>query len=136
MSTQIRDFPVAVLLGASVYLAPQIDRNVLIPNMNYFQFVDEGDLINARGSRFSPVDTRAMEEANARESKAGSSEKDAGGLGASESLAREPVPEWKPKTERGRKLLSLRQKYIRAGGELLDSEGIAEELRQRLGGLA
>ena len=53
-----------------------------------------------------------------------------------EKLAREPVSEWKPKTETGRKLLALREKYIRAGGELLDSEGIAEELRQRRGGLA
>jgi Arc/MetJ-type ribon-helix-helix transcriptional regulator len=54
----------------------------------------------------------------------------------SEKLARQPVSGWKPKTATGRKLLALREKYLRAGGELLDSEGIAEELRQRRGGLA
>jgi Arc/MetJ-type ribon-helix-helix transcriptional regulator len=54
----------------------------------------------------------------------------------SEKLAREAGARWAPKTAMGRKLLALREKYIRAGGELLDSEGIAEELRQRRGGLA
>ena len=54
----------------------------------------------------------------------------------SEKLARQPVSGWKPKTATGRKLLALREKYLRAGGELLDSEGIAEEVRQRRGGLA
>jgi Arc/MetJ-type ribon-helix-helix transcriptional regulator len=54
----------------------------------------------------------------------------------SEKLTRQPVSGWKPKTATGRKLLALREKYLRAGGELLDSEGIAEELRQRRGGLA
>jgi hypothetical protein len=54
----------------------------------------------------------------------------------SEKLGREAGARWALKTARGRKLLALREKYIRAGGELLDSEGIAEELRHRRGGLA
>jgi hypothetical protein len=54
----------------------------------------------------------------------------------SEKLARQPACEWKPKTATGRKLLALRDKFIRSGGELLDSEGIANELKQRRGGLA
>ena len=54
----------------------------------------------------------------------------------SEKLARQPACEWKPKTATGRKLLALREKFIRSGGELLDSEGIANELKQRRGGLA
>ena len=45
----------------------------------------------------------------------------------SEKLAREPASEWKPKTATGRKLLALRAKFIRSGGELLDSDGIADE---------
>ena len=40
----------------------------------------------------------------------------------SEKLAREPASEWKPKTATGRKLLALREKFIRSGGELLDSD--------------
>jgi hypothetical protein len=36
----------------------------------------------------------------------------------------------------GRKLLALREKFMRSGGELLDSEGFANELKQRWGGLA
>ena len=54
----------------------------------------------------------------------------------SEKLARQPASAWKPKTATGRKLLALREKFIRSGGELLDSEGIANELKQRRGGLA
>ena len=54
----------------------------------------------------------------------------------SEKLAREPACEWKPKTATGRKLLALREKFIRSGGELLDSDGIADELKRRRGGLA
>src|ERR1035441_10176135 len=54
----------------------------------------------------------------------------------SEKLARQPGCEWKPKTATGRRLLALREKFIRSGGELLDSEGIAAELKQRRGGLA
>ena len=52
----------------------------------------------------------------------------------SEKLARQPASGWKPKTATGRKLLALREKFIRSGGELLDSEGIANELKQRRGG--
>ena len=54
----------------------------------------------------------------------------------SEKLARQPACEWKPKTAMGKRLLALRAKFIRSGGELLDSEGIANELKQRRGGLA
>ncbi|MCX6922697.1 MAG: hypothetical protein NT154_05700 [Verrucomicrobia bacterium] len=54
----------------------------------------------------------------------------------SEKLARRPVFGWKPKTATGRKLLAVREKFIRSGGWILDSEGIASELKQRRGGLA
>ena len=54
----------------------------------------------------------------------------------SEKLARQPTCEWKPKTATGKKLLALREKFIRSGGELLDSDGIANELKQRRGRLA
>jgi hypothetical protein len=53
-----------------------------------------------------------------------------------EKLARQSGPQWKPKTALGRKLLRLRQKFIAGGGELLDAEGIAEELQNRRGGLS
>ena len=54
----------------------------------------------------------------------------------SEKLARQAAPVWKPRTETGRKLLALREQFIKTGGELLDTEGITEELRARRGGLA
>ncbi len=53
----------------------------------------------------------------------------------SEKLAREAGPEWRPKTGLGGELLKLRQQFIAEGGELLDSEGIARELRSRRGGV-
>jgi len=53
-----------------------------------------------------------------------------------EKLARESRPAWRPKTATGRKLLKLRGKFLAQGGELLGPDGIAEELRQRRGGLA
>ena len=52
-----------------------------------------------------------------------------------EKLARESRPAWRPKTAAGRKLLMLRNQFVAQGGELLDAEGIAAELRQRRGGL-
>jgi hypothetical protein len=52
-----------------------------------------------------------------------------------EKLARESGPAWRPKTATGRKLLKLRNQFLAQGGELLDSNGIAHELRQRRGGL-
>jgi hypothetical protein len=52
-----------------------------------------------------------------------------------EKLARESQTEWRPKTAMGRKLLKLRKRFIAEGGELLDDEGIARELRSRRGGL-
>jgi Arc/MetJ-type ribon-helix-helix transcriptional regulator len=53
-----------------------------------------------------------------------------------EKLARESRPDWRPKTATGRKLLKLRSQFLARGGEMLDADGIAEELRQRRGGLA
>jgi hypothetical protein len=53
-----------------------------------------------------------------------------------EKLARESGPAWRPKTDTGRKLLKLRNQFLAQGGELLDAEGIAGELRRRRGGLA
>jgi len=52
-----------------------------------------------------------------------------------EKLARETGPAWRPKTATGRKLLKLRKQFLAQGGELLDADGVAEELRQRRGGL-
>jgi len=51
-----------------------------------------------------------------------------------EKLARESSPAWRPKTATGRKLLKLRSQFVAQGGELLDPDGIAEELRQRRAG--
>jgi hypothetical protein len=53
----------------------------------------------------------------------------------SEKLARESGPAWRPRTASGRKLLKLRNQFLAEGGELLDADGIAEELRKRRGGL-
>jgi hypothetical protein len=53
-----------------------------------------------------------------------------------EKLARESGPAWRPKTATGRKLLKLRNQFLANGGELLDANGIANELRQRRGGLS
>ena len=51
----------------------------------------------------------------------------------SEKLARLGCPPWKPKTPLGRKLLALSDRF---DGERLDAEAIAQELRERRGGLA
>ena len=53
-----------------------------------------------------------------------------------EKLARASRPPWRPKTATGRKLLKLRNQFLARGGELLDADGIAEELRRRRGGVA
>jgi len=53
-----------------------------------------------------------------------------------EKLARESGPAWRPKTATGRKLLKLRNQFVAQGGELLDAQGIADELRRRRGGLS
>jgi hypothetical protein len=53
-----------------------------------------------------------------------------------EKLARMEKAPWRPKTSVGRKLIQLRQQFIANGGELLDSHGLAAELRERRGGLA
>jgi hypothetical protein len=54
----------------------------------------------------------------------------------SEKLARMTSTEWAPRTEAGKRRRLLRQRFIKQGGELLDTEGIAAEVRQRRGGLA
>ncbi len=54
---------------------------------------------------------------------------------AYEKFKRMEQPKWKPKTALGKKLMMARQKFIKSGGELLDSDGIARELRERSGGL-
>jgi hypothetical protein len=46
------------------------------------------------------------------------------------------LQEFKPKTPLGERLLALRRAYVEKGGELLDAEGLAGELRQRRGGQA
>ena len=43
---------------------------------------------------------------------------------------------WKPKTAAAKKMAALRARYIANGGELLDTDGIAAEIRERRGGLA
>lgn len=53
-----------------------------------------------------------------------------------EKLARQASPKWEPKTPAGKLRRQLREKFIRHGGILLDADGIAEEIRQRRGGLA
>lgn len=50
-----------------------------------------------------------------------------------EKLSRTEVPNWRPKTALGQRLLELSDRY---SGERLDAEGIAKEIRQRRGGLA
>jgi hypothetical protein len=50
-----------------------------------------------------------------------------------EKLARQDIPDWKPRTALGRKLLKLSERF---DGERLDAEAIAQELRERRGGLA
>jgi hypothetical protein len=52
-----------------------------------------------------------------------------------EKLAREGTSAWRPKTATGRKLFKLRNQFLAQGGELLDAKGVAQELRQRRGGL-
>lgn len=50
-----------------------------------------------------------------------------------EKLERQEGPGWKPKTALGKKLLALSNKFE---GERLDATAIADEIRQRRGGLA
>jgi hypothetical protein len=50
----------------------------------------------------------------------------------SEKLARLERPPWKPKTALGKKLLALSDQFK---GERLDAAGIADELRERRGGV-
>lgn len=52
-----------------------------------------------------------------------------------EKLSRQRPSEWKPTTERGRRLAAILEKGKAERGEPLDAEGIARELRERRGGL-
>ena len=45
-------------------------------------------------------------------------------------------PAWKPTTPAAKRMAELRARYVATGGEQLDAEGIAAELRARRGGLA
>lgn len=45
-------------------------------------------------------------------------------------------PQWTPKTAAAKRMAALRARYVAGGGELLDAEGIAAEVRKRRGGLA
>ncbi len=53
-----------------------------------------------------------------------------------EKLEREKTTGWKPQTATGRKLAALRAEMLARGGDTLDAEGIARELRERRGGVA
>ncbi len=78
MNSQIANFPTAAVVGASVFLAQQIDCSVLAPNINYFHLagVENSNMTKVEGLRFPTVDLAAIDEANSFfvESKAGSSE--------------------------------------------------------------
>jgi Arc/MetJ-type ribon-helix-helix transcriptional regulator len=50
-----------------------------------------------------------------------------------EKLDRQSQGQWTPQSRLGRRLLALSDRFA---GDRLDAEGIAEELRQRRGGLA
>lgn len=50
-------------------------------------------------------------------------------------LAQKSGAVWHPKTAVGRKLLKLREQFLAQGGEVLDPDGIAKELRERRGGI-
>jgi hypothetical protein len=50
-----------------------------------------------------------------------------------EKIARRDSEEWKPKTQRGRRLAALLKKGQLERGPVLDSEGIARELMERRG---
>jgi hypothetical protein len=56
-------------------------------------------------------------------------------FGNAEKLARNSIEGRRAKSAIGRKLLALRNQFVAEGGELLDAEGIAAELRKRRGGL-
>jgi|HubBroStandDraft_1064217.scaffolds.fasta_scaffold405040_1 hypothetical protein len=53
----------------------------------------------------------------------------------SEKLARDAGLGWRAKTAIGRKLLHLRNPFLAQGGELLDADRIAQELRHRRVGI-
>jgi len=52
-----------------------------------------------------------------------------------EKLSRQHEPELKPTTERGRRLHAILEKGAAERGEPLDADGLAQELRERRGGL-
>ncbi len=50
-----------------------------------------------------------------------------------EKISRQSEPEWKPTTERGRRMAALLEKGRAEREPLLDAEGIARELAERRG---
>ncbi len=50
-------------------------------------------------------------------------------------LRQDSLPDYRPKTELGKRLLALRRSYIANGGRLLSAEELDEELRLRRGGV-
>jgi hypothetical protein len=52
-----------------------------------------------------------------------------------EKLSRRKASDWKPTTERGRRLAALLKKGRRERAPLLDAEGVVRELAQRRGWL-
>jgi len=53
-----------------------------------------------------------------------------------EKLFRASKPNWKPATAGDRKLLALKERHVRKGGQLLGDHEIAAALRERRGGVA
>jgi Arc/MetJ-type ribon-helix-helix transcriptional regulator len=53
-----------------------------------------------------------------------------------EKLTQGEPPPWQPKTALGRKLNALRTAHVASGAKLLTADEVAEEIRQRRGGLA
>lgn len=45
------------------------------------------------------------------------------------------LPDYRPKTDLGKRLLALRRAYVENGGRLLSAEELDEELRLRRGGV-
>jgi len=48
---------------------------------------------------------------------------------------KDTLPDYRPRTELGEKLLALRRAYIAKGGRLLSADELEEELRSRRGGV-
>lgn len=51
-------------------------------------------------------------------------------------LRKDPLSDYQPRTELGKRLLALRQAYVASGGRLLTADALDEEIRSRRGGVA